>query len=125
MIPCDEPIYDFFGERVETKGYINLYTTFREGSITKIIPILYMVIDAHTSYNVLLRLPSLNLLGVVVSTPHLAMKFVLASGDIIIVHEDNKRARESSIASLKLPFPPLSTNNIEKASTHGLIMMKG
>lgn len=59
MTPYDEPIYEFLGERVSTRGYINLHTMFREGNQKKKI---------HVR-------PSLNTQGAVVSTPHLAMKF--------------------------------------------------
>ncbi|XP_027915113.1 uncharacterized protein LOC114174472 [Vigna unguiculata] len=64
MVPYDEPIYDFFGE-VLTRGYIDLHTVFREGSQTKTIPIYFLVVEASTSYNVLLGRPSLNTLGTV------------------------------------------------------------
>jgi len=37
-----------------------------------------------------------------VSTPHLAMKFLLALGDIVIVYVDQKVAREFYVASLKV-----------------------
>jgi len=39
LTPHNEPIYGFFGERVPTKGYIHLHTTFGEGRQTKTIPI--------------------------------------------------------------------------------------
>lgn len=51
MIPYDVPIYEFSRS---TKGYIDLYTTFGEGSLTRTIPIQCLVIDANTSYNILL-----------------------------------------------------------------------
>jgi len=75
MVPYDELIYSFSEEKVSTRGYIDLHTIFREGSQTKTIPIRFLIVEAPTSYNVLLGRPSLNSLGVVVSTPHLAMKF--------------------------------------------------
>ena len=75
VIPYDEPIYDFSGEQVSTRGYIDLHTVFREGTQTKTIPIRFLIADAPTSYNILLGRPSLNTLGAVVSTPHLAKKF--------------------------------------------------
>jgi len=75
MIPYDEPIYGFSGEQVSTRGYIDLHTVFREGTQTKTIPIRFLIADAPTSYNILLGRPSLNTLGAVVSTPHLAKKF--------------------------------------------------
>jgi len=70
-------------------------------------------VEAHTSYNILLGRPSINALGVIVSTPHLAMKFPSPQGDIITVHGDQRTARECYIASIKLPYPPLTTHNIE------------
>jgi len=74
MVPYDEPICQFFEEKVSTRGYIDPHTVFREASQTKIILIRFLVIDAPTSYNVLLSRPSLNTLGAVVSTPYLAIK---------------------------------------------------
>jgi len=35
MIPYDEPIYGFSGERVSTRGYIDLHTVFRDGAQPK------------------------------------------------------------------------------------------
>jgi len=78
----------FLGERVNTKGYIDLFTKFGAGRMTRMVKIRYLIVDAHTSYNILLGRPSLNMLGAVVSTYHLAMKFQLTSGDIMIVHVD-------------------------------------
>jgi len=37
MVPYDEPIYDFSGEQVSTRGYIDLRTIFREGTQTNIL----------------------------------------------------------------------------------------
>lgn len=58
--------------------------------------------DAHTSCNILLSHPSLNALGAIESTPHLAMKFPLDVGTITIVHADQRTARECYMASLRL-----------------------
>ena len=115
LTPHNEPVYGFSGERVPTKGYIDLHTTFGEGKQTKTIPIRYLVIDAHTSYKILLGRPSINALGAIVSTPHLAMKFPSSQGDIITVHGDQRATRECYMASLKLPHPPLTTHNIEQS----------
>jgi len=69
MVPYDEPIYGFSGEQVSIRGYIDLHTVFHEGTQTKTIAIRFLIVDAPTSYNILLGRPSLNTLGVVVSTP--------------------------------------------------------
>jgi len=98
-----DQIVGFSGERVDTRGYIDLYTKFGEGAATcKVIKIRYLLVEANTSYNVLLGRPSLNKLGAIVSTPHLAMKFPSASGDVITLHVDQKMAREFYAASLKI-----------------------
>jgi len=101
MVPYDELIYGFSGEKVSTRGYIDLHTVFRDGAQTKAIPIRFLIVDAPMSYNVLLGRPSLNTLGVVVSTPHLAMKFPSPSGDILTIHCDQRLARECYMASLR------------------------
>ena len=88
MVPYDELIYGFSGEKVSTCGYIDLHTIFRDGAQTKKIPIRFLIVNAPTSYNVLLDRRSLNTLGAVVSTPHLAMKLPSPSGDILTIHGD-------------------------------------
>ena len=45
---------------------------------------------------------SINHLRAIVSTPHLAMKIPFASGDIVIVHVDQKVARECYVTNLKV-----------------------
>ena len=96
-----EPIMGFSRERVNTKGYIDLFTKFRAGRTTRTVKVRYLIVDAHTSYNIFLGRPLLNMLGAVVSTYHLAMKFLSTSGDIIIVHVDQPTARRCYVDSLR------------------------
>jgi len=114
MVPYDEPIYGFFGEQVSTRGYIDLHIVFRKGTQTKTIPIRFLIVDAPTSYNILLGRPSLNTLGAVVSTLHIAMKFPAPSGDILTIHYDQRLARECYMASLRPQLPIQQTNHIER-----------
>ena len=93
MVTYDHHVVGFAGEKVGTKHYIELYTTFGEGKNNKTIKIRYLVIDANTSYNILLGQSSINRLMAIVSTPHLAMKFPSALGDILTVHVDQKVAQ--------------------------------
>jgi len=102
MMPYDDHVVGFSGERVGTKGYIELYTTFVQEKNTKIIRIRYMVIDANTSYNILLGRPSINRMMAIVSTPHLAMMFPSKTWDILTVHVDQKEARECYAESLRV-----------------------
>ena len=100
--PYDEQIFGFLGERVDTKGYIDLFTTFGDDSLSKTINVRYLLVNANTSYNILLERPSINRLKAIVFTPHLAMKFPSVIGDIATVHVDQKTARECYVASLKV-----------------------
>nr|KYP41436.1 hypothetical protein KK1_037196 [Cajanus cajan] len=100
LIPYDDPLVGFSGERVSTKGYINLFTRFCfDEQESREIQVKYIVVHASTSYNILLGRPSLNMLGAIVSTPHLAMKFPSDKGKIITIHADQKAARECYFAS--------------------------
>jgi len=47
-----------------------------------------MLVDTETSYNILIGRPFLNNLGVIISTPHLAVKF----------HADNRRMSQEVVA---------------------------
>jgi len=105
-----------------TRRYIDLHTLFREGYKTKTIVIRFLVVHAHTSYNVLLGRPSLNTLGAIVSTPHLAMKFPSSSEDIITIHGDQRLAHECYIASLRPKEPTMVTNNIKRHPGAGLTL---
>ncbi|XP_068483323.1 uncharacterized protein [Phaseolus vulgaris] len=102
IVPFREQTIGFSGERVNTKGYIDLMTTFGRGNKTKKIKIRYLVVDASTSYNVLLGRSSLNKLGAIVSTPHLAMKFPTEKGKVATVYVNQKDARECYAAGLKM-----------------------
>jgi len=122
MVSYDEPIYGFSGEQVSIHGYIDLHTVFREGTQTKTIPIRFLIVDAPTSYNVLLGRPSFNTLGAVVSTLHLAMKFPSPSGDILTVHCDQHLAHECYMASLRPQLPIQQTNHIERPPDSGITL---
>ena len=102
MVPYDDHVVRLSGERVGTKGYIELYTTFGQEKNTKTIRIRYLVIDANISYNILFGRPSINRLMAIVSTPHLTMNFPSKTGDILTVHVDHKEARECYAESLRV-----------------------
>ncbi|XP_027338146.1 uncharacterized protein LOC113852091 [Abrus precatorius] len=97
-----EPLVGFSGERVETRGCIDLYTSFESDYEGKRIKVTYLVVHTNTSYNILLGRPSLNKLKTIVSTPYLAMKFPSEMGLIVTVHVDKKIARECYFASLRI-----------------------
>jgi len=122
MVPYDEPIYGFSGEQFSTRGYIDLHTVFRNGAQTKTVPIRFLIVDAPTSYYVLLGRPSLNTLSAVVSTPHLAIKFPSPFGVILTVHCDQRLARECYMVSLRPKLPIQQTNHIERPLGSGIAL---
>nr|KYP30964.1 hypothetical protein KK1_049428 [Cajanus cajan] len=54
LIPYDEPLVRFSGERVDTRGTIDLYTYFGDDQQRRRIKVRYVVVSANTSYNILL-----------------------------------------------------------------------
>ncbi|XP_020203101.1 uncharacterized protein LOC109788714 [Cajanus cajan] len=106
LTPYNEPLVGFSGERVDTRGTIDLYTYFGEEQQKRRIKVRYVVMHANTSYNILLGRPSLNKLRAIVSTLHLAMKFPSEEGTVITLHADQKTARECYFASLKVQPTP-------------------
>jgi len=102
MTPYDDRVVGFSSERVGTKGYIELYTTFVLNIVSKTLNIRYLVIDANTSYNILLGQSSFNKLGAIVSTPHLELKFPSLSSDILTIYVDQKTERECYAESLRV-----------------------
>ena len=109
VVNFNEQKIGFSGERVDTRGYIDLDTKFGEGNeCCKTIRIKYLLVDAKSSYNVLLERPSLNKLGAIVST-QLAMKFPSnsksQSKNVVTLHSDQRIARECFAVSLRIPAP--------------------
>ncbi|XP_020229965.1 uncharacterized protein LOC109810808 [Cajanus cajan] len=66
------------------------------------IMVCYLLVEANTSYNIIIRRTTLNQLGAVVSTPHLTMKFPGSGGKIICVRANQKSARQCYAESLKV-----------------------
>ena len=53
-------LYDFAGDQVEVRGYIELSTTFTDGTTARTEKIRYLVVNAPSAYNILLGRPTLN-----------------------------------------------------------------
>ena len=82
-------------------------TTFGQGQLSKSFTIRYLIIDANTSYIILIGWKTLKKLGAIVSTLHLKMKFPTLTGVIVTAKADQKQARQCCAESLKVaPYPP-------------------
>jgi len=87
-----DTIQPHYGERMETRGYVDLMTTFGKGKPSQSFTVRYLIVDVDTSYFALISRKKLNELEAIVSTPHLKMKFPTLTGEIIIVKADQKQA---------------------------------
>ena len=91
----------FSGDPVEVRSYVNLRTTFTDGEASQTITIRYIVVRAHSSYNLLLGRSSLNRLQSVVSTVHLKVKFPTLDRKVATLRVDQATARKCYENSLK------------------------
>jgi len=71
--------------QVEVRGYIDA---------AKTIMVRYIVVNALFSYNLLLGRPSINKLGVVISTIHLKMKFLTDEGKVVTMRVNQETTQK-------------------------------
>jgi len=94
-------LYGFAGDQVEVRGYLELRTTFTDGTASRTESIRYLVVNANSAYNILLGRPPLNRLRAVASTRHMKMKLPDLSGRVIVIKSDQEDARKSYENNLK------------------------
>ncbi|WVY94664.1 hypothetical protein V8G54_033752 [Vigna mungo] len=92
----------FAGERVNTRGYVDMRTSLGVDKDAKELKVRSLLVDADTSYNVILGRPCLNAFGAIVSTPHLTLKYPLDDGRFHAIQVDQKMARQCYAGGLKL-----------------------
>ena len=110
----DGCLFGFAGDQVEVQGYIELRTTFFYGTSARTINVRYIVVNASSTYNLLLGRPSLNRLGAVASTRHMKMRLPSLDGGVITIKYDQKTTRKCYESSLK-----------SKRGTYSIIVQAG
>ncbi|RDX77060.1 hypothetical protein CR513_42877, partial [Mucuna pruriens] len=105
---CSGNLYGFAGECVPIIGTLELETCLGERPAIHTLPVLYTVVDAPASYNIILGRPALNKFGAIVSTKHLCMKFPVGR-EVGSVWADAQTARKCYEDSLR----------VEKSSSRG------
>ncbi|XP_025674464.1 uncharacterized protein [Arachis hypogaea] len=98
----DGDLVGFSGERVLIIGSVWLNTTLGEHPLSKTCDIQYLVVVCLSPYNLILGRPFLNKFGAIVSTVHLCVKFPLQDDHVVIIHGDQKEARQCYNISMKL-----------------------
>ena len=81
-------LYGFADNPVEVRGYLELRTTFTDGTASRTEGIRYLVVNANSAYNILLGRSALNRLRAVFSTRHMKMKLPTLSGKVIVIKSD-------------------------------------
>jgi len=97
-----DPVIGFVEERVHTRGYVDLLITFGTSKAQQ--PYLfnkYWLTLIHLTPSSSIAKPSIKL-GVIVSTPHMTMKFPQDNGTIITVKANPKTTRKCYAWSLKV-----------------------
>ena len=94
MIPHDRGLIGFTGYSVTPKGYVEISCTFRDDKDERTIPVKFLVVDCSSAYNAIVGRPTLNALGAVVSTPHLAMKFHGVKGMVVTIRGNENMAKK-------------------------------
>ena len=114
-------LYGFAGDQVEVCGYLELRTTFTDGTASRTENIRYLVVNANSAYNILLGRPALNKLRGVSSTRHMKLKLPDLNGRMIVIKSDHKEAKKCYKNSLKtkkglfmvLEHPPMEETPVE------------
>ena len=86
---------------MEVRGYLELRTTFTDGSASHTENIRYLVVNAHSTHNILLGRPTLNRLRAVTLTRHMKMKLPDLSGKVLVIKSNQQEAKRCYENSLK------------------------
>ncbi|XP_071905692.1 uncharacterized protein [Coffea arabica] len=100
LVPVRTPLIGFAGPPVRPKRMITLMVTVGASLKCRTVPVNFTVVKKPSSYNMILRRPTLNALLAVRSTLHLSMKFPIPAG-VAEMLGDPEVARACYIATLK------------------------
>ena len=81
-------------------GSIQIVLTLEDPPCQAAATIRFLIVDAPSSYNILLGRPSLNVIRAIPSTYHMVIKFLIVNG-VGMVRGDQRVARECYSASMK------------------------
>ena len=85
MIAHKGNLIGFTGYTISPKGYVKMKVAFSGRGGSRSMEVKFLVVDCPCSHNAILGRPTLNALGAVVSTLHMAMKFPSDRDNIVTV----------------------------------------
>jgi len=92
LIPYQGNLIGFTGDTIKPKRHVELRVSLGQKPNFRTITVKFLVVDCRSAYNAILERFSLNALGAVVSTLHLAMKFPGKNDQVITVKGDQSEA---------------------------------
>ena len=102
LTPHSRGLIGFTGDSILPKGYVELSCTFRDAQDHKTILVKFLVVDCSSAYSAILGRPTMNTLGAVVSTIHMAVKFPGDNGRVVTLRGNQDEARSCYKESLKI-----------------------
>ena len=102
LIPHKGNLIGFTGDTISPKGYVKLKVTFAGRDGSRSVEVKFLVVECPSAYNAIIGRPTLNALGAVVSTLHMAMKFPGDRGDIVTIRGKGPEAQLYYLESLKI-----------------------
>lgn len=82
-------------------GYTTLKATYDEGDDTKTINVNYVIVDIMLPYNIILECTTINILGAVVSTRYITLRYSLLEGRVGTIPGGQQVAREFYLSILE------------------------
>ncbi|KAK4390034.1 hypothetical protein Sango_2066700 [Sesamum angolense] len=74
------PLYGFIGELVHPRGMISLPLTLGTGPTRRTCMLKFLEVDVPSTYNIILRRPTLNAFQAIISIYHMKIKFPAPGG---------------------------------------------
>ena len=98
--PVNAHLLGFFREKVLPLWSIQLVLTLGDPPCQATTTVKFLLVDAPSAYNMLLGRPSLNVVRVIPSAYHMAIKF-LKENEVRMLRGDQRVARECYLTSMK------------------------
>lgn len=86
--PSIMSLVGFAGEKVTTRGWLELETIFGRKENVKQVQFKYLMISCISFYNVIIGRRTLNKIATCISTAHLTIKYPLSNGKVGVVKVD-------------------------------------